>query len=146
MREILFRGKRITDGAWVEGTLTTGTWYLDNRPITAISPVDNVFYPHYETSGYEEVIPESVSQFIGLCDKNGRKIFEGDILAHWNYVQEKYTDQCVVEYGEYNCSCCYGVYGWWLNDGDIRCVGEDGEFYEVIGNIQDAPRTEEVKE
>ena len=136
MREILFRGKRIKDGAWIEGNLLTGRWYLNGRPITAISPVDNVFFPHCEISEYEEVIPETVGQYTGLT-ANGKKIFEGDILAHWNEEQEKYTGKCVVKYGEFNCSCCDGVYGWYLDGGDIRFIDEGDSHYEVIGNIHD---------
>ena len=57
--------------------------------------------------------------------KNGKEIYEGDI------VDNGYT-KGIVKYGEYNCSCCEGVYGWYVDGGDIRSAEH---FCEVIGNI-----------
>lgn len=65
MREILFRGKRIDNGEWVEGDLIHS---LDGR--IAISADDYLL----------EVQSETVCQYTGLTDRNGRKIFEGDIV------------------------------------------------------------------
>ena len=74
MREILFRGKRIDTGEWIEG-------FYYRRP----NPITKDGLPMYHgiadlTSFGAEVIPESVSEFTGLCDKNGKRIFEGDIV------------------------------------------------------------------
>jgi len=69
MREILFRGKRVDNGEWVEGN------YFHNFR----KGESNNIIP-FNSNQWHEVIPESIGQFTGLLDKNGKKIFEGDIL------------------------------------------------------------------
>ena len=127
---------------WVEGCLIrSGSYTCILRNEEKVHPM---YWPYLcsETGcidGYAEPVrPETVGQYTGLTDKNGKKIFEGDILKWMS--TEIPGSPCVVEYGDFNCSCCDGVYGWYFRGGDIR----NPESYIVIGNIHDNPELLEV--
>lgn len=114
MREILFRGQDVK-GKWHIGLLAHigNAWYVSNKAgiPTAI-----------------EVIPRTIGQYTGLTDKNGAKIFEGDIVLIKND-----NDYYTVEFDE----CCFQVFS------DSVCYVMDN-FYErdieIIGNKFDNPR------
>ena len=121
MREILFRGKSRDNGKWYEGDLGTVAHkrFIDNGKHN------------------ERVIPETVGQYTGLTDKNGKKIFEGDIVStdiKRPYLIVEFRDGCFM----FNC-----------NDGgedyyDIMLpickeAHTEYEYGEIIGNIHDNP-------
>ena len=66
MREIKFKGKQISNGEWIVGDLN----HL----------VDGVYISNDNGNNMEQVNPDTICQFTGLLDKNGKEIYEGDIL------------------------------------------------------------------
>ena len=122
-REILFRGKRIDNGEWVEGNYIFEDF--DRVGIHQIGTIIQCF-----------VIPETVGQFTGLTDKNGVKIFEGDIVRRFNG-----RGQEVMRYAvKWNTDCCMLVLMseyTYLGEYDSDFTVFYGEDLEVIGNIYD---------
>lgn len=133
MREILFRGKRIDNGEWVEGYLVPITINCYDKGYEIIES-DGIEYD--ELDGYNplfssfRVYPETVGQYTGLTDKNGKRIFEGDIVIFktTNY----HFEPCVVEY--HNDVAQFVV----SKNGRSYPMADDFS-YEVIGNIHDNP-------
>ena len=110
MREILFRGKAIDDN-----------WYY-GVPLVFTEDYVCITAPHTYNKA---VIPETIGQYTGLTDKNGKKIFEGDIVA---FDENKY----VIEWKVDRVGFGYG------HRAD-RMLEIDGKHCEVIGNIHDNP-------
>lgn len=120
MREILFRGKFGEE--WKYGYLS-------------VEPKGFVIKEPYELnqSHIWHIDPKTVSQYTGLTDKNGTKIFEGDILE-FTYDGEK--TPYLVKWD--NSHCCYKI--WEPDKAYDYCDNWEPELFEVIGNIFDTPR------
>ena len=137
MREILFRGKRLDNGEWVYGDY----WHLPEKNFYCIS--DKEFN--------RKVTSETVGQYTGLTDKNGRKIFEGDILEGIRYGNEERAEVLWIDK-----AASWGIrysfreknesgYTSWLNSAWFRSIN-DARAPVVIGNIHDNPELLEEKE
>ena len=123
MREILFRGKHKADGKWCEGNL-----HIDKQCVAIITPDDTPL------GCYGQVDPDTIGQYTGLTDKNGTKIFEGDIVK-LRLLAAKMEWKGVCEYRN-------GAFGLaWQYAGQRYCTfaGTCNAEYEVLGNIHDNP-------
>ena len=152
MREILFRAKRTDNGEWIEGYLNQhrGRVIFDCC-CNAINSYDyyiNDYAEKFDTDLYGcvyKVIPETVGQYTGLTDKNGVRIFEGDIVKCLDTIND-IEFNAVVEFGnpnhEYNWGYQLKHISGDMPNLDILCwvdMEETGAFIEVIGNIYDSP-------
>ena len=142
MREILFRGKRVDNGEWVEGNLFI--------PDKADTPTQICIGTNVIRITYD-IIPETVGQYTGLTDKNGKRIFEGDVF---------HLDDEVVAVVIFQDGCFrleeYGLRGAFTESGFDECGGgwdvidcSPIDWYtikdmEIIGNIHDNPELLEV--
>lgn len=156
MREILFRGKRVDNVEWVEG------FYCKHDTVKVCLTTDDPKTKHLIITdgfcdwGFEppclahEVIPETVDQYTGLKDKNGKKIFEGDIIKSDN---GRISAVSVVKYGDYRPDWFYSLiewaqgykpkessYGFFCDSGDEQfLLVNSPSLIEIIGNIHDNP-------
>ena len=150
MREILFRGKQ-NEGRWVEGVYfkhdTVKVCFSSDDP----KPRHLIIQDGFCDWGFEppihcvDVDPETVGQFTGRIDKNGKKVFENDILQTFIVSADGTVEKCGV-----------GIVQWWENDQCYVLTTKEGyhiddfgnygrpEYYEVIGNIHDNPNLVET--
>lgn len=121
MEEILFRGKLVKNGEWAHGSL-----FVDDKKEKHEILVG---YTNYRIAW--EVEPFTVGQFTGLTDKNGKRIFEGDIVRYMN------NDIMVVVWNKESASfaCAYS----YINFNYCATLINGHMYLEVIGNIHDNP-------
>lgn len=161
MREILFRGKQVGNGQWVLGYYYKAKHYRSDTELCDYITIPHPDIPN-EISDHIMVIPETVGQYTGLTDKNGTKIFEGDIVQY--LTDYAFFDcQSIVKFGEYKqdgssgeygASDCIGCYvevdnftcpDWSDDPNDFeeflkqQNILEVANKCEVIGNIHDNP-------
>lgn len=148
-REILFRAKRKDNGEWVEG------YYIYCRKRHYILPVLNKAIGFDEREDeWAEIDTETLCQYTGLTDKNGRKIWENDIVRYtFDYPSETATENGLKErissvfWSEWRGS--WSVYaderkGKGMNN-DLFKYARNGNTVEVIGNIFDDKELLEVE-
>ena len=122
MREILFRGKNPVSSEWAYGSLVLEKNAFDERLIlTIISDADG-----NETL----VIPETVGQYAGLYDKNGIKVFEGDIISGKSGRFKVTWCDSICSFIAAGMDEIHGLPS--MNKGTLK-------YYEIIGNIYDNP-------
>lgn len=141
MREILFKAKSIQTGEWVEGYYfkmsETNYSFKDDHICESVSEHHYILQKGTTSWGLPtqavqiEIVSETLCQFTGLCDKNGNKIWENDIL--------RLDDGTVlkVSWHHFKASWVISKKGWLYNHFFGEAV--EPEDIEAIGNIYDNP-------
>lgn len=148
IRDIIFRGKRLDNGEWVEGCLAAYDLIAPDYPEDTLNATGE-YYGQTPYVGFIAVDPDTIGQFTGLCDKNGKKIFEGDIIEADN---GHISAIVKVEYGSYRPDMFFdlyrnafgyvpsqNLYGYYLESKNEQMLVVDSPYMEVIGNKWDNP-------
>ena len=139
MRNIVFRGRKTHSHEWAEGSLITADNFT--AILEAEDKVHPMDYPYLDgdlgtiDGKATPVEPETIGQFTGLIDKNGQKVFEGDMVVSYDLFGS--VDACgVVNWNDLFCA-------WHI--GKNSMYGNRIATYEVIGNIHDSPEPHATK-
>ena len=133
----LYRGKRRDTGEWVEGYLAGYDLICTEEP-QDVRHATGEYYDQIAYVGFVEVDPDTVGQFTGLPDKDGKRIFEGDILEH--HVQ----GNILVNRGVVNWDARNGRWAHQMNTMNPCFYMHNPDAFEVIGNRFDNPELLEV--
>ena len=137
MREILFRGKRCDNGEWVQGFYVRADhhWHKNGIHKDWIALGASANGGWFALHNKYAVKAETVGQFTGLTDKNGKKIFEGDIVLYpWNDQDKPERFTIKFKDGQFVASPVKETEDYW----DFMVGGYSKEM-EIIGNIHDNP-------
>lgn len=136
----LYRAKRIDNGEWAEGYYVRGLDMYEKEVHLIFEPT-TIFYSHGETDGFVEVDPSTICQCTGLRDKNGKLIYEKNI------VRDEDGSVGIVEFGVWNYYSI-GFYIRWLSGNAKYYRNELGYWapkVEIIGSAFDNPELLEVE-
>lgn len=123
MREIIFKGKRTDNGEWAEGFYTLYAQAVGVYPCILTGTEKGNVIPAF-------VDENTVGQYTGLTDKNGKKIWEGDIIKADNWLHQNMKIYTIV----------FENSGFYAKHKDEDCWNFDHlENIEIIGNIHDNP-------
>ena len=145
MRTIKFRGKRVKDGQWIYGNLADYSFSVLQNTINKKVIFSNIVSFATDNFGFVvndcEVAPATVGQFTGLLDKNGKEIYEGDIVRYQDTMGYHFIGLIGFDEGRFGFVNKRGI-GTLNKDGvysDGYCTVPYTIDYEVIGNIHDNP-------
>lgn len=133
-REILFRGKSEVNGEWREGYYFKTI--VGEHELHCIMPFGQIVKTLLDNRVYQ-ITQETLGQYTGLTDKNGTRIFEGDIVKVFDKCNERWADGVAV------IKFSYDYAGGWIVDDPVShanfTIGIHTDIVEVIGNIHDNP-------
>ena len=151
MREILFRGKDLKTGRWVYGYFVYCASMYDNFEtdrVAEIIPVDTdrIYRGEYNCHEVYEVDIDTVGQFTGLVDKNGTKIFEGDLVKLNNDVKKIFNAEDGYVWFNHGCFFVHNDRCSMLDS--LHTLADLNYIFrgEVVGNIYDNPELMEKEE
>lgn len=135
MQEILFRGKRVDNGEWVEGVPVP--IIINSYPTNRIELVRSHSYDELDNfnllSDDEEIIPTTLGQYTGFQDKNGAKIFEGDIIRGTGSKAKE--ENFAISWSDATCGFVAGI-GMSVKPNLNQATVSN---YEIVGNVYDNP-------